>query len=169
MQDCDRNKVSVKLIAYMVHGYVPHSTDMIKETPDGGINPEEIRRDEWLHIKSTWQIMSNVLGFLPDIIDQNRNPVMMPMNKIPIDIPDVKVLSSPNKLSKYPPDVIMEDMFEIRQANTMYFEGNESFPMEEPLEIPSLHKLQFAHIQVLVRQKVTYQGFTTWVGVRNYS
>ena len=66
----DSNKTSVKILADMVHGYVPNSTENIKETPRGGkIIHEEIRDAEWLHSKSTWQMISIILGALPDIFD----------------------------------------------------------------------------------------------------
>ena len=44
-------------------------------------------------------MMGILLGAFP-IFDQNGNPAMTTMNGIPIDITDVKVLNSLNKLSK---------------------------------------------------------------------
>jgi hypothetical protein len=83
---------------------------------------------------------------LPDILDQHGNLAKMTMNRIPIDITDLKVLSNLKKLSNYPPYATMEALDEISKAFRMYIEENEETSNGEPLEI--LHRLQAAHIQV---------------------
>ena len=82
---------------------------------------------------------------LPDILDQNGNPVMMTMNGIPIDITDLKVLSYLKKLSKYSPDVTMDAFEEISKA-IKFYEDFRFTQTGEPFKV--IQMLQAIQIQV---------------------
>ncbi len=143
--DRDRKKNSVKMIGDIVHGYVSQLADNIRINSSGGAVLIDIIGSDWLHYKSTWQIMGIIAGSLPEVIDRNGNPAPMTINGIPIYITDVKVLSALNKLSNYPPDVITEALHEIHEVVEMIIEDDCQFKMNEPLGV--LHQLQGFHMK----------------------